>query len=402
MKGYIRRQGRSSWELTFDLGRDPVTGKRLRQFITVRGSKRAAQARLREALTALDQGAYVSLAKGTVSVFLDRWLQEYVEPNTRPRTREGYEGIVKGYLKPELGRLPLSALRPEHVQELYRKLLERGLSPTTVYNTHRVLSGALTYAVKAQVLGRNVCDAVTPPRKRSPEIQTLSLEQALRLREAAQHTPYGPAILLLLDTGMRRSEVLGLKWPDIDLEGGWLSVLRTLQRVPRGPLAELPPKSKHSRRRLNLTGAAVELLRQVQATQWAAREAQGLSWDPEGYVFARGDGSMPDPGTLTHAFGKLVGSAGLPRVRLHDLRHTHATIMLKMDVHPKIVQERLGHASITTTLDLYSHVVPGLQEAAVRKFEEGLRAASPEGGVQVRPSEEIPRQNSRQNSRDGG
>ncbi len=280
------------------------------------------------------------------------------------------------YVAPALGRVPLCQLQPQHLENYYAKALSQGrldgkggLSAQTVLHHHRLLSQALSHAVKQGLLVRNVAEAVVPPRPGRSQMATLFPEDVSRFLGAARRTPYYVLFYAALYTGMRRGELLGLRWHDIDLGRASISVVQTLYRLSGGEYLIKEPKSPHSRRSVALSPSLAELLRQYHAEQEAQKALLGKTLAGDDLVFAHPDGSPLDPSTITHAFGKLIHKAGLPHVRFHDLRHTHATLMLKAGVRPKIVSEWLGLANIGITLDTYSHVVPGLQEAASLRFD---------------------------------
>jgi integrase len=388
MRGSIRKRGKSSWEICLDTGRDQITGKRLRHFESVEGSKRDAQRRLHELLHALEQGSYVKPRRLTVSQFLEEWLQDYVRPNTAPNTCERYETIVRSHLIPAIGSLPLLALQPHHIQKYYSQALESGrwsgkggLSPLTVCKHHRVLYESLKYGVRQGTLARNPAEAVTPPHGQSKEFITLGAKQVQLILDASKETLYHTLFFTKVYTGLRRGELLGLRWCDIDLEKSTLSVLQTLQHLPDGKYIFREPKSKHSRRQIALSPSLAVLLWEHKMKQDHARQLLGKHLQLTDLVFSHPDGRPFRPNTVSRAFQQIARTVGLKGVRLHDLRHAHATILLQQGVHPKIVQERLGHSSISTTLDIYSHVLPGLQEAAARRFEEGLESTLTETQV---------------------
>lgn len=237
---------------------------------------------------------------------------------------------------------------------------------------HRILFEALSYSVKQGLLARNVAEAVDPPRPERKKMVILAAEDIPKFLEAARETPYYCFFFTLLYTGLRRGEALALRWRDVDLDMASLSVVQTLHRLSGSGYIIKEPKSPRSRRSVTLPPSLALLLRQYRAKQEMKRLLLGKSLTDDDFVFAHPDGAHLDPATVTHALGKVIRKAGLPNVRLHDLRHTHATLMMKAGIHPKIVSERLGHASIAITLDTYSHVMPGLQEAAARRFDEDL------------------------------
>ncbi len=386
MKGSIRQRSKGSWEVCVDTGRDPATGKRLRHFESVKGTKKVAQQRMHELLHTLEQGAYVRPSRLTVAQFLGEWLHDYVELNCSPRTKASYEMIIRRHLIPELGSIPLSQLEPRHLQASYSRQRERGrvdgkgqLSPQTVRYCHSLLAEALGYAVKMGLLSRNVAQATEAPRADHKVMPTLAPEDVPRFLEAAQESPYYTLFYLLLHTGLRRGEALALRWKNVDLGlaslgvSAYLSVVEAAYKL-NGTYVIKEPKTSHSRRRIALPPSLGLVLRQHKAGQEAQRALLGKPLTDNDFVFAHPDGNPLDPSTVSHAFNKVMRKAGLPHIRLHDLRHTHASLLLQAGVHPKIVQERLGHSSIRVTLDTYSHVIGGLQEVAAQRFDDLLAA----------------------------
>jgi integrase len=361
----------------------PSTGKRRRSFVTVHGTKKDAQRRLAELLVSIDNGSYVKPKHLTVGEWLGQWLQGYVATNTAPRTRERYEEIVQLHLIPALGLVRLSALQPEHIQKYYADALESGrrdgkggLSARTVHHHHRVLYEALRHAVKHGIIGRNPGEAVDTPRPRNREITMIGPSDVLRLLDAAKGTPYYPVLFTALYTGLRRGELLGLRWCDLDLDLATLSVVQTLQQLHNGQYVFREPKSRRGRRQIALSPSLAILLRQHRAKQEDSGKMLGKTLGPADLVFSHPDGTPLRPDSISRAFRTIARAVGLHGVRLHDLRHAHASLMLRQGVHPKIVSERLGHSGIAITIDTYSHVLPGLQEAAARRFEEGLQDVS--------------------------
>ncbi len=380
MKGHIQKRSKGSWTLWVDLGRDLETGKRKQQTMTVHGSKKDAERELRTVLTRIEGGAYVKPAKLTVGEYLEQWLQSYVNSNVGPRTRERYVEIVHAHLIPALGSIPLIALRSKHIQTYYGKALESGrrdgnggLSAQTVQHHHRVLYEALKHAVKHDILIRNIAEAVDPPRPEHKEMVTLAPEQVNKLLDAVRDTPYYNLFYIAIYTGLRRSELLALRWSHIDLDLATLSVVETLHQLHNREFVFGQPKSKKGRRLVALPPSLAILLMEHKQKQELDRMMLGKLLLPNDLVFSNPDGSPLQPDGITKAFTRIVRSIGLHGVRFHDLRHTHATLMLWQGIHPKIVSERLGHSSIAITLDTYSHVLPGLQEAAAQRFDEGLQ-----------------------------
>ncbi len=383
MNGSIENRGKNTWRLMIELGRDP-SGKRLRKSYTVKGTKSEAQKKLRELLSYLDKGVPIDSSKATVHEFLDQWLRDYAQPNTCISTFEGYTWYIKKYIVPYLGSVNLSALTPQHVQGLHAEMIQRkGLSARTALHAHRILSQSLSHAVKWGLLVRNVCDAVDSPRPGRKEMNVLDAHDIQRLLEGIADSPYRHVFFIAVYTGLRRGEILGLRWSDIDLKMNNLSVNRTVSRVKGKGIIISDPKTPFSRRCVALPFEANKLLSSLKSKQTEQAESLGIGWIESAYVFPDSDGMPLSPDTASHAFARTVKRLGLPQVRFHDLRHTHATIMLKQGVHPKIVSERLGHASVNITLDIYSHVLPNMQESAVIAFEQALKDVSSKSSIET-------------------
>ena len=382
MKGCIRERSKGSWEIFYDVGADPVTGRRRQKSQTVKGTKRDAQRRLREILLSLEQSSYVKPNKVTFGEWLRQWLKDYVSMNTTDRTQESYSYIVEGHLIPSLGKVVLSDLQPQDIQRYYAEKLNKGrtdgkggLSGRSVVYHHRILSKALDYAVKMGVVVRNVANLVEPPRVKKVTMNTLSTEEVTRFLEAAKETDYYVFFATLLYTGLRRGELLALRWRNLDLIKGNLTVVETAYKLGNGDYIIKEPKTAHSRRSVTLSTSLIELFRAYRIDQELLRIQLGVSLNADDFVFIRPDGSPLNPSAVSLAFRRITHKAGLKDIRIHDLRHTHATLMLQAGVNPKVVSERLGHASISITLDIYSHVLPGMQEAAAEKFDKLFEVA---------------------------
>ncbi len=372
MSGSTKQRSPGTWSIRVELPTDPTTGRRTQKQTTIRGTKREAEKRRTELQREIDTGGFVNPSKRTLGQYLGQWVTDYAWPNLAPKTAQNYEHMVKKHLVPGLGAVPLSQLRPEHIQKYLADKLASGLSSKTVRHHYVTLHTALAHAVKHQLLGRSPCDSVTAPRPGRPEMKVLDEDGVQQLLEAARSTEYYPLFYFLLFTGCRRSEALALRWRDVDLVLGLVSINRALHHLRDGSMVFRQPKTSRSRRLIPLPPSASIVLRQHRETQEAIRSTLEMELTGEALVFCHLDGKPYLPDTITHYWTKLTRRLGLKGIRLHDARHTHATLMMKQGVNPKIVQERLGHSSIAVTIDTYSHVVPGLQEAAARRFDEGL------------------------------
>lgn len=382
MAGSIRRRGKGSWEVTVDLGRDPSTGRRRRRFVNVRGTKKEAERVLAEALHQRDTGIDIHPGKITVAEYLRRWLQDYAAHNVAPSTLARYTGIVEHHLITTIGSVRLRDLRPAHIQAAYGRFLAaggrrdgsaKGLSPRTVLHHHRLLHEALSYAVQWQLLASNPADAVAPPRPTATEMRALDSEEAERLLDVARETVLYPFVHVALRTGARLGELLALRWSDIDLDAATVQIARTVKRISGQGLVFGTPKTHRSRRSVALSADTVAVLRKHRRSQVEHRLSVGPGYENQGLVFASPTGQPLDDSNLRRAFQRLVKEAGLAPLRVHDLRHTAATLMLRASVHPKIVSEMLGHANVGITLDTYSHVTPTMQREAAEAMDAILR-----------------------------
>jgi integrase len=376
--GTIKEARSGVWRLRFD-GPDR-NGERQQKQVTFRGTKRAAERELARLETEVGSGSYVAPVRETVAEFLERWLEAYAKTNTTARTFQRYSDIVRGHLVPALGQLTLTKLQPLHIQEYYSEALATGrrdgnggLSAKTVLHHHRVLREALKHAVKWRLIAVNPADATEPPRPQPHEIRVLSEDEVARLIDAAKGTPLAFPILVALSTGLRRGEILALRWEDIDLQRATLAVRQSLEETRDGIRFKVP-KTKKSRRVVALPAALVEALVRHKGEQAQHRLMIGPDYRDHGLVIARPDGTPVRPNYITLAFTRLSRRCELHGVRFHDLRHTHATELLRQGIHPKVVSERLGHATVGMTLDVYSHVLPDMQEEAARRIDQALRA----------------------------
>lgn len=374
MKAPIKARGKGVWTCVVDLPRD-ANGKRRQRRHTFHGTKGDAENERSRIVHEVTSGAFVDSKRITVGEYLDWWLESCVKPRVAPRTFEGYEMIVKRHLEPALGRIRLTKLNPLHVQEYEAKALLEGrvgtrtaLSKQTVLHHHRVLHAALEHAVKAGVTIRNPLDAVEPPKPERRSMTTLDVTEVGNLLAAAVGTRLLAPLHISIATGMRRGELLGLHWRDIDLAGRKLAVRWSLQTLKdeTGPILKAP-KSGHSRT-VTLPQAAVAALIVHKKNQAAEKLLHGKDYQDNDLVFCEEDGRPWKPNAFTGHWDRFKRKQGLD-IRWHDLRHTYATLLLGQGVHPKVVQEALGHSTIAITMDLYSHVTPNLQEEAAQKLD---------------------------------
>ena len=373
MRGSIIKRSKGSWTIIINLGRDPATAKRKQQWVTIRGTKKQAEIRLAELLNQIDTGGFIKPTKETFGSFLQRYLDDYISTQIRATTLEAYQQRGK-HLIDGLGHIPVSELREEHIHKYYREK-SKTLSPGTLIKHHNLLRSALSQGVIWRTLTRNVAEAVKPPKVSRKEMRALTGPEVHRMLEACEDTAWHSIFHTLTWTGLRRSELLGLRWKDVDLILASLRVVQSVQRLNTGEFIVQEPKTASGRRTIALSPASCLVLREHREKQEADATLLGRQLTEDDLVFSHPDGSPRDPSTLTLAFRRLTRRIGLDGVRLHDLRHTMASLYLEQGVNPKTVAERLGHASVTITLDLYSHCLPGVQEAAAVQFDTAMEQA---------------------------
>ena len=375
MRGRVAKRGKS-WILVLDVGRDPNTGKRRQHFETLR-TEREAERRLADLLKEAHAGSYVRPTKQTAGEYLRDWLETYARSHVRPLTFHRYRGIVEHDLVPVLGAILLSALQPTDVQAMHAAGIRRGLSARTVVQHHRVLSEALKHAERWGLVSRNVARLITPPRPEYREARFLYAAEAARFIDAARATPYFTMLALDLATGLRRGELLGLLWRDLDLDRGTLQVNRALYALPGRGLELMEVKSPKSRRQVALSPNAMLLLRRHREQVEATRAVGGETLSANALVFSHPDGRPISPNTVSHAFTRIARDAGIEGARLHSLRHSHASLLLAQGVDLKDIQTRLGHSSIAITGDLYAHLTDQRQREVAVRFDEALSIPPP-------------------------
>ncbi len=375
MRGSIRPRGKNKWQIQVYMGIGP-DGKYRRHFETINGCKGDAQRKLTEIKAAYDKGIYTPSGRITVAEHLYGWLQGYVKTNCHVRTLDGYQSIIDHHLIPAFGYTHLKQLQPHVIQAYYGKAVSK-LSPRTVHHHHRVLSQSLKYAVRQGYLGRNPCDMVDPPSPRKKAMRTLTPGEVEVLLERTSDSYYYPVIYTAVSTGLRQAELLGLRWRDVDLDLLSISVSQVLYKR-RGICEFKEPKTTHSRRCVAMTPKLAIFLRKYQANRESLFRQLNKELTLDDLIFASVEGKPMDPGVLTHNFSRIVTRAGLSNVRFHDLRHTFASLMLLRGAKPKVISEALGHSSVAFTMDVYSHIIDGMQSDAMALLDEVL----PEGVFQ--------------------
>lgn len=353
-------------------------------------TRKEVQEKLKAALHAQQQGTLITARQQTLKQYIEDWLENTHRQNIRPRSYERYEEIVRLHIVPAIGNIPLQKLTPQRLQKLYSDKLKEGCSAVTVIAIHNLLHKALDNAVRWELVAQNVCKKVSPPRRVRPEMKSLTPDQVQKLLEAARGHPQEALFILALSTGMRRGELLGLKWQDINFTEGTLQVRRVLSRVPTKMVEQIgqryieaEPKTPKSRRSIALAAVGLDALKLHRERQLKMREKAAEAWEDHDYVFCTPTGKYLTPGhNALVQLKMLLEKAGLPDIRFHDLRHSAASMLLSMGTHPKVVQELLGHSQISMTMDIYSHVLPSMQREAMSKLDAVLRKQGDEKQLQ--------------------
>jgi len=359
-----------------DVGRDPTTGKRVRNWHSGFRTKREAERARIEILGRVDHGTYVVPDRRTFGTYLEREWLPAVKSRLRASTLDSYTRNIRLHISPELGHLQLQSLTSAHLNCFYAEKLEYGrldarggLSPKSVRHLHGVIRKSLADALRWNLVQRNVADSADPPRLRAhgADIKTWSAAELGAFLDSVSGDRLYGAWVLAATTGMRRGEILGLRWVDVYLDAATVSVRQTRVSVAYDAQASTP-KTARGRRSIALDRTTVVALRAHRKEQLEERVLYGGSYVDSGFVFTDPSGKPIHPDRLTKLFDKHVKDSGLPRIRLHDLRHTHATLALAAGIQAKVVSERLGHATVAFTLDIYAHVVPALQQDAADKI----------------------------------
>jgi integrase len=365
----FQRKSDGRWCAMLSLGWQE--GRRVRKNLYASTAEEVRQA-MTKALRERDLGMLPQTsASPSMERFLEQWLTSR-SSSLRVRSREAYAAIIRNHLAPAIGRVRLEKLTPGHVQAILDAKLAAGLSARSVRSIRIVLVAALKQAVRWGMIGRNVAELVSGPKAVNAEMKVLSPDQARQFLVACRGDSLEALYWLALSTGLRRGELLALKWQDLDLERGILSVRRALGRSSSQGIVIAEPKTPQGRRTVRLSAPVIAALRAHRKAQLERRLQAGREWQEADYLFTTGIGTTIDPGNIGKAFKALLVRAQLPIVRFHDLRHSAATIALSQGVHPKIVSEMLGHSKISLTLDVYSHSLPTLQVEAADRIASAL------------------------------
>ena len=396
-KGSVREFKKGLYQGRVLLGYDPKTGKEIRPVVYGK-SEREAWRKLDQIIARHENGQALKDSKIKFGDWLALWLENHVKVRSRLTTWENYKWVADTHIIPEVGTVPIKNLRPHHLQELYRQKFESGrgdkkggLSARTIQLIHRICHAALEQAVREDLIIKNVARVVSLPKRQRKEIRPMTEEQVKIFLQANKDEPMFAAFFLLVSTGMRRGEVLGLRWSDLDLDKKTVYVQRSWVKSQTQSAKFSEPKTAMSRRVIPLTAEAVEvLLRHLDKQNIIKKENadEDKKYIDQDLVFCRSDGDPLYPGTLNTYLGKALKKAGLPKFRMHDIRHTFASLMIARGVPIKVVQELLGHTTIQMTLDTYTHVLPGMKEDAMDRLQTVFTAMDPQESAATGSPEE--------------
>ena len=360
----VNKDGSTSYQVVVESDRDPLTGKRERHYKTVNGTKKQAEAVMRQKIAEVESGGIVTTSAVKVGDWVTEWLKLYC-PDIEATTRDGYEHNIEKRIKPVLGSIPINALKTGNIQTWVNDLSKR-LAPKTIRNTFNNLNAAMAKAVVLRMIPFNPCNGVELPKAKKYKASVYNATQVNNLLAIAAGTDFYLALALLTSTGVRRGELLALKWKHIDLDRKVIHIREN--RVKAGTeILEKSPKSDAGRRDISIGDDVVALLSAAKMQYFVDKERPGFR--DLGYVIHKENGESYRPDAMTKKWERFLAKHNLPHIRLHDLRHTHATLLIQAGISPKVVQQRLGHSDVTITLNTYTHVMPDMAQDAADKLD---------------------------------
>ena len=361
------KDGEIRYQITVEGETDSLTGKRNRTYKNVKGSKREANAVMHKMITEMDNGVTSKKTNIRVSEWMDQWISLYL-PNVEETTRIGYKTKIKCYINPALGEIMLKSLRAEHVQRMINDMLARGLSPKNIRDTFNNVNAAMKKAVALRMIPYNPCEGVVLPKLKRYRAKVYNLNMIQHLLSIAEGSDMYLPILLCVMVGLRRGELLALRWDNVDLDNNILKVRSNMVRGEDGFIIKAP-KSEAGIRDVQIGDEVVSVLNMAREQYYHDREEYGIGYQDLNFVIRQKDGSPMTPDAMTRKWKRFVYANNLPDIRLHDLRHSNATALIQAGVNPRVVQQRLGHADVSVTLNTYTHVLPEMDMEAATKLD---------------------------------
>ena len=372
MRGHIRQRAKDkkTWSVVIELNK--VNGKRKQKWYTIHGDKKDAEKFLTEKLRELDTGTLIDSKNINVRQYFNYWYEQHCLTKLSPTTYESYRRNLDNYILEELGYIRLENLQPMHLQSFYTKCSKKGLSNKTILYFHRIIHCALKQAMKWQFVTRNVADCVDTPKPKKYKAMFLNDNEILELIKAITNNELYIPVMIAIATGMRRGEILGLIWKNVDLENGIIKVTQALYPTKEG-LVILPPKTENSIRNISIPLTLINILKEHKQKQEKIKERLGKDYIDSDLVCCTLEGKAINPTTLNHKFHNLLKENELPLIRFHDLRHSHASLLLKEKVQMKAISERLGHSNVNITMNLYSHIYEETNREVANTFDKFLK-----------------------------
>ena len=361
------KSGEIRYQVTVEGGYDELTGKRIRIFKNVKGSKREARSVMHRMITEMEQGMLTQKSNKKVGEWMDEWLETFL-PNIEETTRVGYKTKIRCYIKPALGDIFLKALRTEHIQKMINDMIDKGLSPKNIRDTFNNINAAMKKAVKTKLISHNPCDAVELPKLKKYRATVYPPKMIHKLLDIAKGTEMYLPVFLLVMVGLRRGELLALRWTDIDFKNNVLKVRKNMVNGENGSIIKAP-KSEAGVRDIQLGSDVMEILREARLEYMNDAFEYGTGFQNLNFVIHQKDGSPLKPDSMTQKWGRFLEMHNLPKIRLHDLRHSNATALIQAGVNARVVQQRLGHSDVNITLNTYTHVLPEMDKEAAEKLD---------------------------------
>lgn len=370
--GHIRKRtnkkGEVTYQITVETDRDPITGERNRTYKTIKGTKKQADATMRQMISEAENGGIVSSSSLTLKSWLETWLQSYM-PNIAQTTRAGYEEKITEYIAPKLGHIPISSLTPIAIQTFFNDLSSKGLSAKTVRNTFNILNPALKKAVALRMIQFNPCTGVELPKLVKPKTNIYNSTQITEMLKLSKDTDMHLIAVLCFSLGLRRGELCGLTWNNIDIENRKIDICQNRVSDKKGSVITKAPKSEAGKRQLSIGNDVAEILKKAKTEYEQDKLSLGKKFQDLGYVIRQKDGTPFQPDSLTQKWNRFLKKHNLPHIRFHDSRHSNATALIQAGISPKVVQQRLGHADISITLNTYTHVLPSMDIEAANAID---------------------------------
>lgn len=362
----IRGNGEKKYEITVEGERDLLTGKRNRMYKTV-GSMKEAKSVMRQMIVDMERGIAVRKSPKRVSEWLDEWLEMYL-PNIAETTKIGYKTKIKNYIKPALGDIYLQSLRAEHVQKMVNDMIARGLAPKNIRDTYNNINAAMKKAVRLRMIPFNPCEGVELPKLKRYRAKVYDIKMIHHLLDVAKDTDMYLPILLCVTVGLRRGELLALRWDNIDFKNSILQVRSNMVRGEKDFVIK-SPKTEAGVRDIRLGDEVMSVLREERKRYLEDALTQGIGFQNLNFVIRQSDGSPIRPDSMSRKWRRFLEDKKLPSIRFHDLRHSNATALIQAGVNARVVQQRLGHSDVNITLNTYTHVLPEMDMEAAEKLD---------------------------------